>query len=122
MVKMLLRRGFEVTVLDNLQRSSGCGRGRCALRSGDLVERDALDVLCQESRFDGVMHFASYIQVGESVREPAKHYQNNVFKTQCLLDVLVERQVPNFIFFIDGRNLLGSRRTFRSTRRIPSGR
>lgn len=99
MVKMLLRRGFEVTVLDNLSsghRDAVVDGARFVL--GDLVERDALDVLCRESRFDGVMHFASYIQVGESVREPAKYYQNNVFKTQCLLDVLVERQVPNFIF------------------------
>jgi UDP-glucose 4-epimerase len=98
MVKLLVQRGFEVTVLDNL--SSGY---RDAVRGarfvlGDLFERDALEDLCRETRFDGVMHFASHIQVGESVREPAKYYRNNVFKTQNLLDVMVARRVRCFIF------------------------
>ena len=44
------------------------------------------------------MHFASHIQVGESVREPAKYYRNNVFKTQALLDAMVSHQVDAFIF------------------------
>ena len=44
------------------------------------------------------MHFASHIQVGESVRDPAKYYRNNVFKTQCLLDAMVAHKVNHFIF------------------------
>jgi UDP-glucose 4-epimerase len=82
MVKLLCQRGFEVTVLDNLSagyRDAVTG-GRFVL--GDLGELDVLDDLLRTSRFDGVLHFASHIQVGESVREPAKYYRNNVFKTQ----------------------------------------
>ena len=98
MVKRLSQRGFEVTVLDNL-----CAGHRDAVKSGrfvlgDLGERDVLDELLGATRFDGVMHFASHIQVGESVREPAKYYLNNVFKTQYLLDAMVAHRVKCFIF------------------------
>ena len=99
MVKLLLQRGFEVTVLDNLStghRDAVVEGARFVL--GDLFERDIMEEACRECRFDGVMHFASYMQAGESVREPAKYYRNNVFKTQNLLDVLVARRVNNFIF------------------------
>ena len=98
MVKLLNQRGFEVTVLDNL-----CNGHRDAVQGarfvlGDLYEREILDQLFEEIRFDGVMHFASYIQVGESVREPAKYYRNNVFKTQNLLDAMIAHRVGHFIF------------------------
>ncbi len=98
MVKLLCQRGFEVTVLDNLSagyRDAVTG-GRFVL--GDLGELDVLDDLLTTRRFDGVMHFASHIQVGESVREPAKYYRNNVFKTQRLLDAMVAHRVRCFIF------------------------
>ncbi|MFZ4791238.1 MAG: UDP-glucose 4-epimerase GalE [Candidatus Competibacteraceae bacterium] len=98
MVKLLNQRGLEVTVLDNL-----CNGHRDAVQGarfvlGDLYEREILDELFEETRFDGVMHFASHIQVGESVREPAKYYRNNVFKTQNLLDAMIAHRVGNFIF------------------------
>ena len=99
MVKLLVQRGFEVTVLDNLStghRDAVVEGAQFVL--GDLFERDIMEEACRECRFDGVIHFASYIQVSESVREPAKYYRNNVFKTQNLLDVLVARRVNNFIF------------------------
>ncbi len=98
MVKLLGQRGFQVTVLDNL-----CAGHRDAVQGarfvlGDLGERDLLNALFQAEHFDGVMHFASHIQVGESVREPAKYYLNNVFKTQYLLDAMVAHRVKCFIF------------------------
>ena len=98
MVKLLCQRGFEVTVLDNLSAGhrDAVKGGRFVL--GDLGERDLLDELFQTSHFDGVLHFASHIQVGESVREPAKYYLNNVFKTQYLLDAMIAHRVKHFIF------------------------
>jgi UDP-glucose 4-epimerase len=44
------------------------------------------------------MHFASYIQVGESVQQPAKYYQNNFTNTQNLLDIMLEQGINKFIF------------------------
>jgi UDP-glucose 4-epimerase len=49
-------------------------------------------------KFDALMHFASSIQVGESVTNPAKYYKNNVTNTQTLLDCMVKHGVLSFIF------------------------
>ncbi len=48
--------------------------------------------------FDDVMHFASFIQVGESVQHSAKYYQSNVVKTLALLDAMRAHGVGRFIF------------------------
>jgi UDP-glucose 4-epimerase len=98
MVKMLSRAGHQVTTLDNL--SNGY---RDAVKYGDFIEGDIADVgllnkLFTQNLFDGVMHFASYIQVGESVEKPSMYYRNNVTNTQVLLDAMVEHGIKNFIF------------------------
>jgi len=98
MVDMLLSKGFEVTVLDNF--STGY---RDALLGGDLVEgdlgdADVLDALFSRYTIDAVMHFAAYIEVGESVRDPGKYYLNNFSRTQVLLDAMRRHKVENFIF------------------------
>jgi UDP-glucose 4-epimerase len=48
--------------------------------------------------FDAVMHFASFIQVGESVQQPDKYYQNNVVNTLCLLDAMRAHGVSRLVF------------------------
>jgi UDP-glucose 4-epimerase len=98
MVQMLLERGHAVVVMDNL--SSGY---RDAVLGGDFVQADlgdqaALDGLFERHRLDAVMHFASFIQVGESVREPAKYYRNNYVNTLNLLEAMIRHRVGNFIF------------------------
>jgi UDP-glucose 4-epimerase len=98
MVKMLLDRGHDVVVFDNLStgfRDAVLG-GRLVV--ADLADGAALDAVFAADRFDGVMHFASFIQVGESMREPAKYYRNNIANTLELLDAMRRHQVRNFIF------------------------
>jgi UDP-glucose 4-epimerase len=97
MVKMLGRHGCSVTTLDDL--SSG---HRDAVLCGDFVQGDmgdraVLDAVLSQG-FDAVMHFASFIQVGESVQQPAKYYQNNVVNTLTLLDAMRAHGVDRFIF------------------------
>ena len=97
MVKMLGRQGCDVTTLDDL--SSGhrdavvCGD----FVQGDMGDRAVLDAVLARG-FDAVMHFASFIQVGESVQQPAKYYQNNVVNTLGLLDAMRSHGVGRFIF------------------------
>ena len=71
MVWLLGQRGARVTVLDNLSTGHRdavlCGR----LVEGDMADADLLGSLFGQHRFDAVMHFASCIQVGESVVDPA---------------------------------------------------
>lgn len=98
MVKMLLQKGYHPVTFDNLStgyRDAVLG-GDFVL--GDLADRAALDKLFTEYFFDGVMHFASFIQVGESVQKPDKYYRNNVINTLNLLDSMIAHKVKNFIF------------------------
>ncbi len=97
-VKMLLANGYNVVTLDNLS-----GGYRDAVVGGDFVLGDIADPNCLKElftdyNFAGVMHFASFIQVGESVQNPGKYYQNNVAATLNLLDAMVAHQVKTFIF------------------------
>ena len=98
MVKILSQAGHQVTTLDNL--SNGY---KDAVKYGDFIEGDIADAgllnkLFTQNSFDGVMHFASYIQVGESVEKPSMYYRNNVTNTQVLLDAMVEHGIKYFIF------------------------
>ncbi|SCZ67400.1 UDP-glucose 4-epimerase GalE [Thiohalomonas denitrificans] len=98
MVKLLADAGHDVVVVDNLTAGY-----RDAVIAGDFIQADladraSLDTVLGSGSFDGVMHFASYIQVGESVTAPAKYYQNNVANTLNLLDAMVEYGIRNFIF------------------------
>jgi UDP-glucose 4-epimerase len=64
----------------------------------DIADAAALDALFAEYTFDAVFHFASFIQVGESVSEPGRYYQNNVAATLVLLQAMVRAGVRRLIF------------------------
>jgi UDP-glucose 4-epimerase len=99
MVDLLVNRGHEVIVLDNL--STGCREAvqeRAELVVGDLADNKLLQQLFTQHKFTAVMHFASFIQVGESVEHPAKYYRNNVCNTLNLLDAMLAAEVKYFIF------------------------
>jgi UDP-glucose 4-epimerase len=98
MVKQLLRGGHAVVTLDDL--STGY---RDAVLGGSFIQgcvsdRALLDRVFAEHRFDAVFHFASFIQIGESVAHPAKYYANNLANTLNLLDAMVRHEIKHFIF------------------------
>lgn len=98
MVKHLLAAKNEVVVADNF--STGY---RTALQGGllaelDIADANALDALFAAQHFDVVFHFASFIQVGESVSEPGKYYANNLAATLTLLQAMVRADIKHFIF------------------------
>ncbi|OAJ34934.1 UDP-glucose 4-epimerase GalE [Piscirickettsia salmonis] len=101
MVLCLQQAGIHTVVLDDL--SSGhkeviVAIKGCELVQGDLGDKALLRQLFQRYQFDAVMHFAAFIQVGESVQKPAQYYDNNTVKTLSLLDVMCEFAIFNFIF------------------------
>jgi len=98
MVKMLSKAGHEVTTLDNLSNGYKDAVKYGEFVEGDIADANLLDSLFTDNSFDGVMHFASYIQVGESVEKPSMYYRNNVSNTQVLLDAMVEHEIKCFIF------------------------
>jgi len=98
MVWLLGQRGVRVITLDDL--SSGhadavlCGE----FIRGDMADRALLDRIFTQYPVDAVMHFASFIQVGESVQQPARYYRNNFTNTLTLLDAMRDHGVNRFIF------------------------
>ncbi|MDH5356896.1 MAG: UDP-glucose 4-epimerase GalE, partial [Gammaproteobacteria bacterium] len=95
---MLGCQGHEVITFDNLSKGYRNAVLSGEFHEGDLSDKQTLDNLFATIKFDGVMHFASFIEVGESVVEPAKYYQNNVCNTLNLLDAMVKHGVKYFIF------------------------
>lgn len=98
MVKHLLQKGCSPIVIDNL--STGY---RDAVIGGefilcDLSDADKIREVLFSKKIDAVMHFASFIQVGESVEKPGMYYQNNVANTLNLLNAMVEANIKKFIF------------------------
>ena len=92
MTRMLLEEGHEVVVLDSLATGFRDAVPPGALVKADVGHRVLVDTLFSNQRFDGVMHFASSIEVGESVVNPGKYYWNNVANTLSLLDAMLVEQ------------------------------
>lgn len=98
MVKMLAGAGHQVVTFDNL--SSGHRDAVLAgdFVQGDLASRQDLKRVFDDYQPEAVMHFASFIQVGESVRRPDMYYENNVTNTLNLLNEMLAHNVKQFIF------------------------
>ena len=96
--KALASRGYQPVVFDNL----GAGH-RAAVRYGDLVEGDILDTAAVREAIrrygiQAVMHFAAFLDVGESVREPARYYRNNVAGALSVLEAMAAESLTLFVF------------------------
>jgi UDP-glucose-4-epimerase GalE len=90
--------GHRVIVYDNLVAGH-----RGAVKYGELVEGDIADVarlrsVMREHQIVGVMHFAAFLDVGESVRDPVRYYRNNVGGALGVLEAMAAEQVRNFVF------------------------
>src|SRR5512134_1708608 len=81
MCKLLRENRVEHVVLDNLERGHERATGRSPIFFGDLRDRVSIDRLFSEFEIDTVLHFAGYIEVGESVAKPSQFYRNNVAGT-----------------------------------------
>ena len=98
-VKRLVAAGHHVTVFDNL--SAGHRKAvdpQATFVEGDLGDRKALDDLFASRSFDAAMHFAAFLNVGESVQQPLKYWDNNVVRTLNLLNCMQAHDVKRFIF------------------------
>jgi len=98
MVKNLLISGHDVTTFDNLSKGYLDAVTGGEFIEGDLGSIEQLEQLFETRQFDAVMHFASFIEVAESMKNPASYYQNNFSNTQNLLDTMVKHGINHFIF------------------------
>lgn len=102
----LLEAGYDVVVVDNLCNSCRESLKRVEEIAGkpmtfyevDLLDEPALDVVFQNEKIDGVIHFAGLKAVGESVYKPLEYYHNNITGTLILCDVMRRHGCKSIVF------------------------
>ena len=98
LLKCLNVKAYTTVTLDNLSNGHADAVGSGRLIVGDMGDMGLIEQLLSSERFDAVMHFASFIQVGESIRNPAAYYHNNFVLTKQLVDALLRYGIQRFIF------------------------
>lgn len=100
MVNLLKKSGYTPIIYDNLSKGYREVPDILGVKfiEGDLGDRAKLKEVFEEGKIEAVMHFAAFIEVGESVQKPSEYYDNNVVRVLRLLDQMVESNVKYFIF------------------------
>jgi UDP-glucose 4-epimerase len=98
MTAMLADADLEPVVFDNLSKGHKTAVGDNKVVKGDLADYDLLVQSLRKYKIEAVMHFAAFIEVGESVQEPLKYYHNNVSNTQNLLSAMETAGVEKYVF------------------------
>jgi UDP-glucose-4-epimerase GalE len=98
MVRMLRESGYHPVVIDNLATGHADAVEGADFRRGEIGDRALVASVLREFSPLCVMHFAASSLVGESTREPARYWHNNVVQTLGLLDAMLEHGVKRFIF------------------------
>ncbi|MGL4524028.1 MAG: UDP-glucose 4-epimerase GalE [Spirochaetia bacterium] len=99
-VAYLKKNGHYPVIFDSLEK----GYAQVAqilgvpLYQGDLGDKQKVIEVCAQENIEAVMHFAAFIEVGESVEDPSRYYHNNVAKVLSLLDALIEAKMGYFVF------------------------
>jgi UDP-glucose 4-epimerase len=99
MVRQLIEKKNEIVVVDTLEHGHRAAIAPgVPLEVGDIGDEKFLRGIFSRYKFDAVINFAGYIEVPESVANPAKYYTNNVSSTVTLLNVMVQAGVKQFVF------------------------
>lgn len=98
MVWLLGQLGKKIIVLDNLSSGHEDAVLYGSFVKGDLADRHLLDEIFSKNHIEAVIHFASSIQVGESVTNPSKYYNNNLINGINLIDTMIKYGVDKLIF------------------------
>lgn len=97
-VAQLIAADHKVVVLDNLSRGHAAAVPAELLVQGDLIDTELVEKTLRENAIDVVMHFAAFAEVGESVKDPASYYQNNVVAALSLLEAMRRADVKKIVF------------------------
>ena len=98
-VEKMIDRGDEVVILDNLSTGHLENVNPNAIFvKGNVGDKELLDKLFTDHKIDAVLHFAGFIQVGESVKLPGKYFENNLAQGISLLDSMAKNGVKKIIF------------------------
>ena len=102
----LAEAGYKPIIIDNLNNSDIKVLDKIAeiiafkpvFYQGDCLDKPFMQRIFEEQKIDGVIHFAAYKAVGESVQIPLKYYQNNLQSLCVLLEIMQEKGVNNLVF------------------------
>lgn len=102
----LINAGYEPVIIDNFNNSEKTvlkGLRKILKRPVKCYEKDcndvkALEQICIKENIEGVIHFAAYKAVGESVANPLKYYENNIGSTLKVLEVMLKLGIKNLVF------------------------
>lgn len=98
-VHQLIENNEDVIIVDNLQTGHlDAINKKAKFFQGDIKDKDFLRKVFRESNVEGVIHFAANSLVGVSMKNPLSYYDNNVYGTQVLLEVMVEFDVKKIVF------------------------
>ena len=97
-VRALRDASREVVVLDTLERGNREAVIDAKLIVGDVSDDALVAKICADYKIDGVVHFAAYKAVGESMTHPEMYWNNNVASTKKLLATLQRLNVKRFVF------------------------
>jgi UDP-glucose 4-epimerase len=95
---MLAAEGHEPVVFDNLSKGHKSAIGHVEFVEGDLADSRLLVETLEQYGIEAVMHFAAFIEVGESVETPLRYYRNNLCCTENLLTAMETVGVEKFVF------------------------
>src|SRR4030066_1753349 len=94
--KELLRQGHQPIIYDNLQTGHRKAIQRARFIEGELADSKKLRETFLSFSIDSVMHFAADCQVGESVENPLKYFNNNVKNSLQLIEMMIEFKDKKF--------------------------
>ena len=95
----LIEQGEDVVIADNLLTGHiEAIHPKAKFYQGDIRDKDFLDNIFKKEKIDAVIHFAAFSLVGESMTEPLKYYDNNLYGTMVLLKSMVENGVDKIVF------------------------
>lgn len=98
-VKELIKSGSQVVIVDNLETGyKEAVHPDAQFYQGDIRDRAFMDNVFEKEKIDGVIHFAANSLVGESMSNPLKYYDNNLYGTKVLLDSMVANGVDKIVF------------------------
>ncbi|WLT31604.1 UDP-glucose 4-epimerase GalE [Geothrix sp. PMB-07] len=98
-VDLLIREGYAVTVLDSLEKGHrSVVHPQATFVQGDCGDAALLDEVFAERAVDAVLHFAAYIEAGESMQQPERFFVNNTARPLVLLDAMLRAGVKRFVF------------------------